>query len=136
MKILPNLNQYKGIFVSPQEFSLLLISVLTSVAGQFFLKAGALKLGKVNLNNTISHIFSIITIPELLLGLTCYGLGAVAYILLLTRVNLSVAGPSIALVYVFSVLLGYFIFKETIPLTRLIGLSSIIAGVILVVWQK
>lgn len=122
--------------MSPQEFSLLLISVLTSVAGQFFLKAGALKLGKVNLNNTISHIFSIITIPELLLGLTCYGLGAVAYILLLTRVNLSVAGPSIALVYVFSVLLGYFIFKETIPLTRLIGLSSIIAGVILVVWQK
>jgi drug/metabolite transporter (DMT)-like permease len=136
MKILPNINQYKGIFVSPQEFSLLLISVLTSVAGQFFLKAGALKLGKVNLNNTISHIFSIITIPELLIGLTCYGLGAVAYILLLTRVNLSVAGPSIALVYVFSVLLGYFIFKETIPLTRLIGLSSIIAGVILVVWQK
>ncbi|QOV24517.1 EamA family transporter [Anabaenopsis elenkinii] len=122
--------------MSPQEFSLLLISVLTSVAGQFFLKAGALKLGKVNLNNTISHIFSIITIPELLIGLTCYGLGAVAYILLLTRVNLSVAGPSIALVYVFSVLLGYFIFKETIPLTRLIGLSSIIAGVILVVWQK
>jgi len=122
--------------LTPQEFSLLLISVLTSVAGQFFLKAGALKLGKVNLNNTISHIFSIITIPELLLGLTCYGLGAVAYILLLTRVNLSVAGPSIALVYVFSVLLGYFIFKETIPLTRLIGLSSIIAGVILVVWQK
>ncbi len=136
MKILPNINQYKGIFVSPQEFSLLLISVLASVAGQFFLKAGALKLGKVNLNNTISHIFSIITIPEPLLGLTCYGLGAVAYILLLTRVNLSVAGPSIALVYVFSVLLGYFIFKQTIPLTRLIGLSSIIAGVILVVWQK
>ncbi|MDB9445004.1 MULTISPECIES: EamA family transporter [Nostocales] len=122
--------------MTPQEFSLLLISVLTSVAGQFFLKAGALKLGKVNLNNTISHIFSIITIPELLIGLTCYGLGAVAYILLLTRVNLSVAGPSIALVYVFSVLLGYLIFKETIPLTRLIGLSSIIAGVILVVWQK
>ncbi|CEJ43573.1 EamA family transporter [Umezakia ovalisporum] len=122
--------------MTPQEFSLLLISVLTSVAGQFFLKAGAIKLGKVNLNNTISHIFSIITIPELLIGLTCYGLGAVAYILLLTRVNLSVAGPSIALVYVFSVLLGYFIFKETIPLTRLIGLSSIIAGVILVVWQK
>jgi drug/metabolite transporter (DMT)-like permease len=122
--------------LTPQEFSLLLISVLTSVAGQFFLKAGAIKLGKVNLNNTISHIFSIITIPELLIGLTCYGLGAVAYILLLTRVNLSVAGPSIALVYVFSVLLGYFIFKETIPLTRLIGLSSIIAGVILVVWQK
>ncbi len=119
-----------------QEFSLLLISILTSVGGQFFLKAGALKLGKVNIDNTISHVLSIITIPELLFGLTSYALGAVAYILLLTRVNLSIAGPSVSLVYVFSVLLGYFLFKETITLTRLFGLGFIVCGVILVVWQK
>ncbi|MDJ0901078.1 MAG: EamA family transporter [Xenococcus sp. MO_188.B8] len=118
------------------EFSLLLISILTSVGGQFFLKAGALKLGKVNIDNTMSHVLSIITIPELLFGLTFYALGAVAYILLLTRVNLSIAGPSVSLVYVFSVLLGYFLFKESITLTRLFGLSFIVCGVILVVWQK
>lgn len=122
--------------MTPQEFFLLLMSVLASVTGQFFLKAGALKLGRVNVGNAFNHILSIIAIPELLLGLTCYALGAVAYILLLTRVNLSVAGPSISLVYVFSVLLGYFIFRETIPLMRLAGLSFIIIGVILVVWQK
>ncbi|WP_180974906.1 EamA family transporter [Fischerella thermalis] len=122
--------------MTPQEFFLLLMSVLASVAGQFFLKAGALKLGRVNVGNAFNHILSIIATPELLLGLTCYALGAVAYILLLTRVNLSVAGPCISLVYVFSVLLGYFIFRETIPLMRLTGLSFIIIGVILVVWQK
>jgi len=112
------------------------MSVLASVAGQFFLKAGALKLGKVHIGNAVSHILSMIITPELVIGLTCYGLGAVAYILLLTRVNLSVAGPSISLVYVFSVLLGYFIFRETIPLNRLVGLSFIVGGVILVIWQK
>ncbi len=112
------------------------MSVLTSVAGQFFLKAGALKLGRVSLANAFDHILSIVVTPELLLGLTCYGLGALAYILLLTRVNLSVAGPSVSLVYVFSVLMGYFIFRETIPLMRLAGLSFIVVGVILVVWQK
>lgn len=122
--------------MTPQEFCLLLMSVISSVAGQFFLKAGANKLGRVNIDNAINHIFSIITIPELLLGLLSYGLGAIAYILLLTRVNLSVAGPSVSLVYVFSVLLGYFLFREAIPLTRLIGLSLIVCGVILVVWQK
>jgi multidrug transporter EmrE-like cation transporter len=122
--------------VTPQEFFLLLMSVLTSVAGQFFLKAGALKLGRVNVANALNHILNIITTPELLLGLTCYALGAVAYILLLTRVNLSIAGPSISLVYVFSVLLGYFIFREVIPVVRLAGLSFIVIGVILVVWQK
>jgi drug/metabolite transporter (DMT)-like permease len=122
--------------MTPQEFGLMLISVLASVAGQVFLKIGAVKLGKVNAENAINHILSIITTPELLIGLGCYGVGALFYILLLTRVNLSVAGPAASLVYVFSVLFGYFIFKEYIPMTRLAGLSLIVAGVILVVWQK
>ena len=122
--------------MSWQEFCLLLLSVSASVTGQLFLKIGAVKLGKVNAANAISQITGIMTTPELLIGLGCYGIGAVIYILLLTRVNLSVAGPSASLVYVFSVLLGYFIFKESIPLMRLIGLSLIVCGVILVVWQK
>ncbi|MEH2074927.1 MAG: EamA family transporter [Nostoc sp.] len=122
--------------MSLQEFALLLMSVATSVGGQFFLKLGALKLAKVNSANALSNIISIATTPELLTGLTCYALGAIAYILLLTRVNLSVAAPSISLVYVFSVLLGYFIFREAIPLSRLVGLSFIVGGVILVLWQK
>lgn len=119
-----------------QEFSLLLMSVLVSVAGQFFLKLGALKLGRVHTQNVVNHILSIMTTPELIVGLTCYALGAVAYILLLTRVNLSVAAPAVSIGYIFSVLLGYLILKEHISLIRLAGLSLIVVGVILVVWRK
>ena len=122
--------------MSWQEFCLLLLSVSASVTGQLFLKIGAGKLGRVDTTNALQQILGIVTTPELILGLGCYGVGAVVYILLLTRVNLSVAGPSASLVYVFSVLLGYFIFKESIPLMHLIGLSLIVCGVILVVWQK
>lgn len=122
--------------MNPQELALLLISVMASVTGQLFLKLGANKLGKVNTSNILTQITSIATTPELLLGLLCYGLGAIAYILLLTRVKLSIAGPSASLVYVFSVLIGYFIFKETIPSIRYLGLGLIVSGVILVVWQK
>lgn len=86
----------KDISVTPQELILLLMSVLASVGGQFFLKAGALKLGRVHIGNAVSHILSIITTPELVLGLACYGLGALAYIMLLTRVSLSIADPSIS----------------------------------------
>lgn len=119
-----------------QEFCLLLMSIIASTTGQFFLRAGALRLGQVNTSNWISHILSILTIPELLAGLTAYGMGAIAYILLLTRVKLSIAAPSVALVYVFSVLMGYFIFRETIPIRRIAGLGLIICGVILVVWKE
>lgn len=118
-----------------QEFCLLLVSVLTSALGQLFLKLGATKLGKVTAGNAVSHILNIILTPELLIGLGCYGLGAIAYILLLTRVNLSVAGPSASVIYVFSVLMGYFIFKETIPFYRAFGLGFIVCGVLLVVWK-
>lgn len=120
----------------PQEFALLLTSVLAGVVGQFLLKIGALKLGEADASNAISHLLSIAVTPELVVGLFSYALGALAYILLLTRVNLSVAGPAVSLSYVFSVVLGYFFFKETIPLIRLIGLALIVCGVILVVWQK
>ena len=119
-----------------QEFFLLLMSVLSSVGGQFFLKLGAIKLGRVSFDNAFSHIINIITITELIGGLACYGLGALAYILLLTRVHLSIARPSVSIVYIFSVLLGYFAFKESIPITRILGLGFITCGVILVLWKK
>ena len=122
--------------MNPQEFGLLLIAILSSSGGQFFLKVGALKLGKVTSNNLVNHVLSILVTPELLVGLLFYGLGAIGYIMLLTRVNLSVAGPSAALIYVFSVLLGYFAFHEPIPDSRLVGLGLIICGVILVAWQR
>jgi drug/metabolite transporter (DMT)-like permease len=122
--------------MTPKEFILLLMSVLASVGGQVFLKLGATKLGRVNITNAFTHMLSILTTPELIIGLSCYGVGAVLYILLLTRVNLSVAGPSASLVYIFSVLLGHFLFRESIPIVRLLGLGFIIAGVVLVVWQK
>ena len=118
--------------MSWQEFGLLLVSILTSTLGQLFLKLGALKLGKVTAGNVFSHVLSIAATPELILGLLSYGMGAIAYILLLTRVRLSIAAPSASLIYFFSVLIGYFIFNESISLGRSIGLGFIACGVILV----
>jgi drug/metabolite transporter (DMT)-like permease len=122
--------------VNFKEFLLLLGSVLGGAAGQYFLKLGAAKLGQATGGDLVAKVLGIITIPELLMGLSCYALGAILYILLLTRVSLSVAGPSASLVYVFSVLLGVLVFKEALPLTRITGLGFIVAGVILVVWRK
>jgi drug/metabolite transporter (DMT)-like permease len=122
--------------VTISEFSLLLISVLAGVCGQFFLKLGAVKLGKVEVDNVLNHIFSIVTTPELLVGLTCYAIGAIVYILLLTRVNLSIAAPAISLSYICSVLIGHFWFRESISLGQIVGLAAISIGVVLVVSHK
>ncbi len=122
--------------MSLPELCLIFFSILASVAGQFFLKTGALKLGRLSTTNIVSHVLNILFTPELILGLTCYAIGAIVYILLLTRVELSVAAPAVSLVYVFSVLLGYFLFKEPIPISRAFGLGLIICGVIFITWKQ
>jgi drug/metabolite transporter (DMT)-like permease len=122
--------------MSLQEIGLLLGSVFASVVGQFLLKAGALKLGKVTGDNWLSHVLSMATTWELAAGMTAYGLGAIAYILLLTRVKLSVAAPSVSLIYVFAVLIGVLAYGEALPIARAIGVALIMAGVVLVASQS
>jgi drug/metabolite transporter (DMT)-like permease len=118
--------------VTPSEFGLLFVSILASSFGQLFLKLGALQLGQVTHQNAIDHVLRIATTPSLLVGLAAYGIGAVSYILVLTRVKLSVAAPAASLIYLSSVLIGYFIFKEGLPPIRLAGLGLIVMGVVLV----
>ncbi|MGB3615512.1 MAG: EamA family transporter [Elainellaceae cyanobacterium] len=121
--------------MNPQEFALLFAAVLASGLGQLFLKLGAVKLGKVTAENALGHVLGIATSLDLVTGLLCYGIGAVLYIMLLTRVNLSVAAPAASMIYVFSVFVGRFVFHEPLPIPRLIGIGLIVCGVILVAWQ-
>jgi len=83
-------------------------------------------------DNALSHVLRIATTPALLAGLAAYGVGAISYILLLTRVKLSVAAPSASLIYLASVLVGHFVFGEALPPDRLLGLGLIVLGVVLV----
>ena len=115
---------------------MLIITVLTGSVGQFFLKKGADKLGAVSGSNFVNHILGIVMIPELLIGLTCYAGAAVLYILILTRVPLSVLAPSVALQYVIAVMVGKYAFGDEVPGYRWFGLGMIICGVMLVLLKK
>lgn len=119
-----------------QEFALFIISLIAGLSGQFFLKSGAIKLGVLSSSNFLSHILRIATIPELIFGLMFYAMAAVLYILLLTRVNLSVLGPAVALQYVFTMMMGHFLFHEPLPISRLVGVALVIFGVVLLVSKK
>ncbi len=122
--------------MSLQEFALFLISIVAGVSGQFFLKSGALKLGHLTASNAVSHVIAIATTPDLVIGLCFYAVAAVLYILLLTRVPLSILAPAVALQYVFSVMVGRFAFNEQIPVVRLVGVGLIICGVVLLMAKK
>jgi multidrug transporter EmrE-like cation transporter len=118
------------------EILFLLITVFTGSIGQFFLKNGAKQLGSVNVNNVLTQVVGIATNFNLVVGLIFYAVAAVLYILMLTRVPLSVLAPAVSLQYVLSMLMGKYFFGEVISFNRLVGLSMIVAGVILVIWEK
>jgi drug/metabolite transporter (DMT)-like permease len=109
-----------------------LVSILLNVAVQLFLKVAGTKLGKVEFSHLLEHSWLLIKTPELLAGVLFSALSAIAYFLALTRLNLSVAGPASALIYIFSVVMGHFIFKEAVPFKHLVGLGFIVCGVVLV----
>ncbi|MBE9031193.1 EamA family transporter [filamentous cyanobacterium LEGE 11480] len=110
---------------------LLLASVSASVGGQFFLKQGALQLGEIDSSNVGMAIVGMLSKWQIWVGLTCYGLGVITYILLLNKVNLSVASPLLATSYIFAVLLGVFFFKESVSIAQYIGIGMIFCGAIL-----
>jgi drug/metabolite transporter (DMT)-like permease len=115
---------------------MLLTAVLSSAAGQYFLKLGSLKLNQLNSPNLGVALLHMAQTWPIAVGLTCYACGVIAYILLLGQVSLSIASPAMALSYVFGILIGVVVFKETLTLNQYIAIAMILGGVILITQGK
>lgn len=96
------------------------------------------KLGSVN-NNLTLNIFglSINYSLKMILGLICYGFSFVLWMLIVSKMNLTIAMPlSVALVNT-AVLIGSYLFlNEKITFIQGIGIFLIIAGVSLISIKK
>ncbi len=100
------------------------ITIALNVAGQYLLKAGT---GKVTL--ALSHWVAIVTNPELLLGLAAYVVSLATWLLLLKRLPLAVAYPTLSLSYILIVLVGVVVLREPWSWTRVAGSAVIVLGV-------
>lgn len=96
-------------------------AITTSMAGQTLLKAGA---GRADL---VQQIFD----PRTLGGLVLYGGAAFLYIIALRRIPMSVALPCTAVSYVAAMLIGRYVFNETLTPQHLTAAGLICAGVVL-----
>ncbi len=109
-----------------------MVSVVSGVAGQTFLKIGSERAGSSADGGIVALIGSILTSPLMLLGLFFYGCGALAWIAVLRRMDLSYAYPFLALNFVLIALVSYFFLGETIPALRWLGIGIICAGILVV----
>jgi drug/metabolite transporter (DMT)-like permease len=127
----------------PQEarlqmlFTLLiaLIAIVLLVGGQTLLKVGLNDIGGVSLftGDPVGSLLGLFRTPWVILGFACYGVSAVLWLDVLSKLDFSLAFPLVSLTYVFSLVIGRFIFQETVGLERIVGVFLILSGLFFVV---
>ena len=118
----------------PVVLVLILLDVILNVTGQLSLKHGMSKIGNfsVSLATLPPVFFKAATNLSVLFGLFCYGLGFLVWLIVLSKAEVSYAYPLISLGYVFTAVLGWYLFGEALTEIRMVGIVIICLGVFLI----
>jgi multidrug transporter EmrE-like cation transporter len=112
---------------------LILLSIICGVAGQTVIKLGVSQPGAVEATSGLfSLVGMIVRSPLVLLGLVLYGVGALAWIAVLARIDLSIAYPFLALNFILVTVSSQFFLGEHVPALRWLGVLVICGGIFLV----
>lgn len=112
-------------------FFLILLSTVFTVAGQLFFRKGMLDVGEVSfslpslwktLGGTTSNVYVIS-------GFILFALGAILWLVVLSKVEVSYAYPIGSLGYILLLFASWLFLGETIPLSRWIGVLLICLGI-------
>jgi len=117
------------------ELSLLiLLSVLLSSGSQVLLKFGMsapdIQVALAHSDRPLRIAISIVSSLPVLAGLACFGLSAIVWLFVLSKIPVSTAYPFVALGIVITVVSGSVIFDEAISAAKAVGTILIIAGVL------
>jgi multidrug transporter EmrE-like cation transporter len=111
-----------------------ILSIALSVAAQFSLKAGMSSpsvRAAMSQPYTLRTIFDILTDKYVFLGFFLYGLGAIIWLGVLYKWDVSKAYPLVGLGFVFTAAAGFLI-GEQVTMLRMFGVTLICAGVFFV----
>lgn len=118
-----------------RQFPFVLLVAVGMVISQSLMKLGVSQGGEMSLTSVqgiVQMIVRILTTPQLLLG---YGLGFVSglvWLVVLSRINLSLAVPLLTgTYYVLVLLVSTFILRESVSFERLAGGGFILVGLFL-----
>lgn len=115
---------------------MILASVLLSATAQIVFKIG---MSSKEIQRVIALqenwpliIWEIFSHHYVISGLVFYGLGALLWLFVLSRVDVSMAYPFVGLGFIVTMVLGMLLLGEHVNLTRIIGTIFVVTGVVLV----
>lgn len=112
---------------------LMVFVVAFNVCGHAFLKAGMNQIGAIAPGALVTNFPKIFSNISVLVGLFCYVSSVGGYMVLLSKIDISIAYPIVtSLAYGAIVLISLLIFKEPFSAMKWVGLALILGGVLLV----
>ena len=114
--------------------SLILLDVALNVVGQLSLKFGMSKMGNFSLSlPSLTSVFARAAVnPFIILGVLCYGMGIMVWLVVLAKADVSYAYPMISLGYVFTAVLAWMLLGEHVTALRFVGILVTCLGVFII----
>jgi len=110
---------------------IIFLGVTLNAFGQLFLKSGANIIGPITSESNVSEIIVAAFNFYIILGLISYALSISAWVVALSRVDVSIAYPMLSFGYVIVTIAAWIFFNEPISAMKITALSVIIIGIIL-----
>lgn len=117
-----------------RTFFLAIVGIAFSVAAQFSLKAGMSDATAKVLQqetNALRSIAIVLSNKYVVGGLILYGLGAIVWLAVLSKWDVSKAYPLVGFGFVITAAVGFYV-GEAVTLVRVIGILMVTAGVVLI----
>jgi multidrug transporter EmrE-like cation transporter len=112
---------------------LILVSVGFATAGQFTLKSAMNHVTeRVSDSTTVDTLLRASREPRLWAGLTLFGISAVFWLVVLSKVPLSFAYPFVGVSYIVIVLVARLVLHEHVPALRWVGVAVVAMGIAIV----
>lgn len=117
--------------VSPSSALLLAVNVILAILGQLAMKHGVSTIGRLDLQHIGPFLVRAASSFWIWVGIALYALSTVFWVMVLSKVSLSIAYPTLSLGYVLIVLISAIFLNEPLTSSKALGSVVIVLGVIL-----
>lgn len=111
------------------NYLLIVSSVFLNCLAQLFMRKGMLDIGQITFSNISDNLTCMLANLWLWGALACYGVSVLLWIMVLSRVPVSLAFPLGSIGYVFVAIIGYLWIGESLDIYKISGILIICFGI-------
>ncbi|PTV77480.1 DMT family transporter [Agrobacterium pusense] len=113
-------------------FLMAIFSISLNALAQIALRKTMLAVGMPGAGGQpiLAYLFNLALTPWFLAGMSCYALSIGVWMLVLGKLEVSLAYPLLSIGYIIAAVIGYFYLGESVGVMRIAGIALICAGIV------